>query len=469
MRVIFADGTSEDYSDTPIGSGTEGDVYRSTQGDTVVKLYTNDPLPPEERARRIDTLINELSPTRDDSVWSELFTWPEKRVMQPRIGFRMRYVEGMKPLEHYYMPKAYARLKAEEKGWLVGHIAAAIKLASAASRLATKGLCYPDFSGKNIVIDPYDGRMTLLDCDSLTVPGKLPPTVEGTSTFRAPEIVTRTVPVPRVETDRHALAVLLYHWLLLWHPLLGDKIFDPDPNQDDLQRYGLQPLYIEHPTDASNRASQQKIKTSMLGPDMEKLFRRAFVDGLKMPIRRPQPFEWQDALYHAYDQLIPCATPTCGWRSFVALPTTRLVCPMCNQPARQTASIPFVYLLSHKGTNNPFDYPADTANAHYVTGWPGKTLHQWHIRPDATPKYTHANNISDTAPQAMFEYDPHGNQWYLKNLAQHPMYYQLSGDGPQMWHTWTTNALVPLSDAISLQFGSPPYFFRARVRIVTTG
>ncbi len=470
MRVIFADGTFEDYGDAPINSGAEGEIHRSSQGNTVIKLYTNDKLPPEERGRRIDTLINELNPTREDANWGELFTWPEKRIVQPRVGFRMRFAGGMKPLEHYYLPKAYARLKPEERGWFIGHIAAAIKLVSAASRLATKGLCYPDFSGKNVLIDPFDGRMVLLDCDSLTVPGKLPPTVEGTSSFRAPEIVTRAIPIPSVKTDRHALAVLLYYWLLRWHPLLGNKVYDADdPNRDDLLRYGAQALYIEHPADTSNRASKQILKAFMLGPDMEKLFRRAFVDGLHNPDRRPAPFQWQEALYHAYDQLVPCATPTCGWHSFVALPNSRLVCPMCQQPLKQIASLPFLYLLPHNRTNDPTDYATDVSKAHYIAGWQGKTLHQWHIRPDATAIYADATRIPDTAPQAVFEYDTRTNQWYLNNLTQQPMFFQLPGDAPDMWHSWATNTSIPLSDTMSLQLGPPPYFFRARVRIVRTG
>lgn len=470
MRVTFADGTSEDYGDTPTNSGAEGEIYRSSQGNSVIKLYTNDKLPPEERARRIDMLINDLNPTREDSNWSELFTWPEKRIVQPRIGFRMRFADGMKPLEHYYMPKAYKRLKPEERGWFIGHIASAIKLVSAASRLATKGLCYPDFSGKNVLIDPFDGRMALLDCDSLTVPSKLPPTVEGTSSFRAPEIVTHAVPIPSVKTDRHALAVLLYYWLLRWHPLLGDKMFDnDDPNRDDLLRYGAQALYIEHPTDTSNRASRQALKAAMLGPDMEKLFRRAFIDGLHMPDRRPAPFQWQEALYHAYDQLIPCVTPTCHWRAFVALPDQRLVCPICQQPMKQVTSVPFLYLLSHNRTNDPYDYATDVSRAHYIAGWQGKTLHYWHLRPDATPIYADATRIPDTAPQAIFEFDTRSNQWHLTNISQQSMFYQLAGDAPNLWHTWATHTSIPLVDAMSLQFGPPPYFFRARVRIVKTG
>src|SRR2546425_7831602 len=172
MKVTFADGSVEQYEDMPISAGLEGEIFRSLDGKYAVKLY----LPPDkardaERIHRIDTLINDLNPTKDDPNWAEFFTWPEKRVVQPRVGFRMRFVGGLRTLENYILPKAFARLKPEERGWFIGRVATAIKLVGAANRLATMGLCYPDFSGKNILVEPFEGRMVMIDCDSLTVPG----------------------------------------------------------------------------------------------------------------------------------------------------------------------------------------------------------------------------------------------------------------------------------------------------------
>ncbi len=471
MKVKFADGSEENYDDTAFAFGAEGNIYRSADKRSVIKLYDNPPdkTKEAERIARIDVLINNLNPTKGDSYWAEFFTWPEKRVVQPHVGFRMRYVEGMKTLENYYLGKAYKNLKPEARGWFIGRIAVAIKLVSAANRLATMGLCYPDFSGKNIMVDPFEGRMVLIDCDSLTVPGKLKPTVEGTTTFRAPEIYMHTVPVPSVKTDRHSLAVLLYQWLLLWHPLSGDKHFDADPEKDDLMRFGSHALYIENPTDTSNQAKGQKLKAHMLGPELEKLFRTAFVDGLHNPNKRPLPFQWQTALYHAYDQIIPCSSPNCDWRFFIATNTPRLTCPNCQQPLDKPATLPFLYLMPHKRTGDPNDYVTDKSKAHYVVGWPGKTLHQWHIRPDAAPGYSDASNIPDPSPRAMFEYDEHGKQWYLKNLAEHTMYYRFAQDGANQWRPWQPNTIAPLLPGIMLQLGSPPVHFRANVTIAKIG
>lgn len=471
MKVKFADGSEEQYDDSPFAFGAEGNIYRSTDKKFVIKLYDNPPdkAKETERIARIDTLITTYNPTKDDSYWAEFFTWPEKRVVQPHVGFRMRYVEGMKTLEHYFLGKAFARLKPEERGWFIGRIAVAIKLVSAANRLATMGLCYPDFSGKNIMVDPFEGRMVLIDCDSLTVPGRLSATVEGTTTFRAPEIVMHTVPVPSVKTDRHALAVLLYWWLLLWHPLNGDKRLDADPDKDDYLRYGSGALYIEHPADTSNRASKQVLKASILGPELEKLFRTAFVDGLHNPDKRPLPFQWQTALYHAYDQIIPCASPRCDWRFFIATSTPRLTCPRCQQPLGKPPTLPFLYLMAHRRTGDPNDYATDESKAHYVVGWPGKTLHQWHVRPDAAPGYTDRNNIPDPSPHAVFEYDEHNNQWYLKNQTGYDMYYRWPQDGANQWRPWSPNTSVPLVSGMVLQLGSPPVHFRANITIAKVG
>ncbi len=469
MEIKFVDGTIEHYEDDAFAYGAEGEIHRSLDRKHAVKLYHADAQKDAERIRRIDTLIHELNPTKEDPYWKAFFTWPEKRVVHPSTGFSMRFVEGLKTLEHYILSKSFKRLQPEERGWFIGRVACAIKLVSAANRLATMGLCYPDFSGKNIMVDPFEGRTVLIDCDSLTVPGRLSATVEGTRTFRAPEIVMRSVTTPSVKTDRHALAALLYHWLLLWDPLKGDKVFDVDPERDDLLRYGEKALFIEHPTDTSNRASKQVLKARMLGPELEKLFKTAFVDGLHNPDRRPFPFEWQRALYHTYDQIIPCASQRCEGRFFVATCMPHLTCPMCQEPLKKPQTLPFVYLLPHRGTNDPNDYVTDESKAHYAVGWPGRCLYQWHTRPDASPIYTDPRNIPDTNPRAVFEYAERGGQWYLKNMASYEMFFRSPNDPPGMWRQWPINASIPLASGMSLQLGQAPIHFRATVTLARVG
>jgi serine/threonine protein kinase len=65
---------------------------------------------------------------------------------------------------------------------------------------------------------------------------QISPDVVGTPDFIAPEVVTTShLPkddpkrvLPSIATDRHALSVLIYMYLLFRHPLRGGKIHDMD-------------------------------------------------------------------------------------------------------------------------------------------------------------------------------------------------------------------------------------------------
>jgi DNA-binding helix-hairpin-helix protein with protein kinase domain len=467
VQVTFADGSTEQYEDVPLAQGAEGRIHRSVDKKSVVKLYHSNPQKDATRKDRIDKLISNFNPTKDDPYWVEFFTWPEKRVERPEVGYRMRFASGLRTLNYYIYGKSYKLLKPEEKGWFIGQIAAAMKLVSAADRMARMGLCYPDFSDKNIMIEPFEGKMVLIDCDSLAVPGKLPATIEGTSWYRAPEIVQEAVKTPSVETDRHALAVILYLWLLRGHPLGGDRIYDPtDSDNDEKLRLGEKATYIEHPTDLSNRNSKQVLKATALGPELEKLFRIAFADGLHEPRLRPMPVQWQQALYNTYDRIIPCASPSCGWRFFVATPTPRLTCPMCKQPLKNPQFLPFVYLFTPRRSGRLDDFNMNKSSSHYIVGWPGRYLHQWHVKPHITPIYSGPANVIDATPSSVFEYDERSRSWYVKNLNLPKLMYRTQNDPQGYWRTCVINTSIPLEHGLMLQFGDAPEYYRASVDLL---
>jgi serine/threonine protein kinase len=474
MEVRFVDGQVEQYEKESSFSGAQGDLYRSKDGKSLVKLYTyKDNLTrqkqEQEHVKRLDTLINELNPLKGDSYWNTFFTWPEKRVVSPSVGFRMRYVDGMKLMEHFFLQQPFLRLAPEERGWFIGRVASAMKLVTAANRLSTMGLCYADFSGKNVMADPFAGSAVLIDCDSLTVPGQVSAVVNGTPEFRAPELVTGDLKVPNLHTDRHALAVLLYRWFFLRNPFLGDRVYSIDDAQDELLRYGKMATYIEHPTDKSNRVANQSLKASTLGKEIASLFERTFVKGLQSPWERAQSAEWQIALYHIYDQIVPCSNPDCWWHAFVARTEEPLVCPACQTPLQQPAELPFVYLLQHRGGSNPDEYLQGKSKAsHSIVGWPGRQLYQWHARPDASPVYTSAS-IPDLQPWASFFLDLKTGYWSLKNVSKETMYYQLPAEaGTRQWRVWAPGDYIWLIPNMQLQFGPAPTFFRALILMEKT-
>ena len=310
------------------------------------------------------------------------------------------------------------------------------------------------------MVEPFEGRMVLIDCDSLIVPEKLPAQIEGTRWYRAPEIVQKKVSTPSVETDRHALAVLLYLWLLEWHPLMGDKHVDDDPERNEQLLLGEKALYIEHPSDLSNRAKGQKLTSKVLGTDMELLFQRAFVKGLHNDRERPFPHDWQVALHHTYDRIIPCSSPSCEWHSFVAIPNQKLTCPKCSSSLNFPRALPFMYLFRHRRD----DYDVNNS-IHYIVGWPGRYLYQWHSLSHASPIYSGPNKPLDTTPKAVFEFEPTRHQWYIKNLALHDMLYK-NDSSSDSWQLCSINASLPLVHGMWIQLGSPPEHYRAKVDII---
>lgn len=474
MEVRFADGQVEQYEKTSSFSGGQGDLYRSKDGKSLVKLYTykdgqTRSKQEQEHVKRLDTLIHEINPIKGDRYWNAFFTWPEKRVVSPSVGFRMRYVNGMRLMENFFLSRPFMNLPPEERGWFIGRVACAIKLVTAANRLSTMGLCYSDFSGRNVMADPFAGSAVLIDCDSLTVPGQVSAVVNGTPEFRAPELVIGALNAPNLHTDRHALAVLLYRWFFVRNPFSGDRVYSIDDAEDELLRYGKMATYIEHPTDSSNHASNQSLKASVLGKEIAALFERTFVKGLQNSWERAQPDEWQTALYHIYDQIVPCSKPECWWHAFVARPGESLICPACKTPLQQPAELPFLFVLQHRRGSNPNDYLQGASKAsHYVVGWPGRNLYQWHARPDASPIYTSAR-VPDLQPWASFFLDRHTGYWSLKNVSKETMYYQLPTEtSTQLWHIWAPEEYIWLIPGMQLQFGPAPSFSRALISMEKT-
>ena len=167
------------------------------------------------------------------------------------------------------------------------------------------GLSHSDLGYNNCLIDPTTGQACLIDIDGLVVPGKHPPAVIGTPDFIAPEVVMTTHlskedknrKLPSRTTDLHALAVLIYMYLLYRHPLRGDRFDDQDDSQrDEEMMMGAKALFVEHPTDKSNRIKSGNAKPSELpwkdtdripygitGPYLSALFERAFLEGLHHP------------------------------------------------------------------------------------------------------------------------------------------------------------------------------------------
>ena len=415
VRVTTAGGETIAFDGEPIASGTMKDVYMAEGGRDVLAMFRA-PLSPAG-AERIRALI-ELHRARvldgpGGADLATLFRWPRDTVeWRGHVGLVVPAFEPSFVFEHgsvnddmlgirgrekqgKWFASAHHRaafLDPRERGRWVDYLRVCVRLARAVRRLHAAGLAHSDLSYKNVLVDPLTGGACVIDIDGLVVPGKFPPDVVGTPDFIAPEVVaTQDRPVtdparvmPSIRTDRHALAVLIYMYLLARHPLQGRKVHDPeDAARDDALAMGDRALWIEHPADRSNRvdvaqvrrtalpwADAERLPSAICGPLIAELFRRAFVDGLHDPDRRPAAEEWERALVLTADMLLPCHGPGCEMGMFAFDNTTRPTCPLCG--TRYPTVVPILNLYSSRpgGSFRP--------DGHRLTVYDGLSLYPWH-------------------------------------------------------------------------------------------
>ncbi len=211
----------------------------------------------------------------------------------------------------------------------------------------------------------------------------------------APEIVERQAS-PSISTDLHALAVLIYQVLLFRHPLKGPKYHAQDPALDDQLAYGREALYIEHPSDSSNRPPGAFVSSKTLGPKLAGLMEQAFTAGLRNPSARPQATQWEEALGHLYDSFLPCTNTNCQMMYFAFSGGQPLRCPWCG--TRWSASPTIAILdLYHPVTGRQGQYSPDH---HQIVAWRGRQLFEWHAMSGRSPGLE-----ANTSPVARFEYD----------------------------------------------------------------
>lgn len=390
ITLTASDGSQIQFEDEIKASGGVKDVYFSPDKTYVVAFYRR-PLNANDKQRieDITTVHRQRIFSADSSgkYWEQYFAWPQKTVewngltgiVMPFYD-RKFYFAGVDPSwafikdgqekngKWFGSAKLFNRfLPKDQRGTFLTRLHMCLKIARAIRRLHAAGLAHSDLSYNNVLVDPITGGACIIDCDGLVVPQKFPPEVVGTPGFIAPEVMsTRRLSasdpgkhLPKITTDRHALSVLIYTFLLQRHPLDGSKVWDiNDTQHDDDLRYGEKALFIEHPTDTENRVIKSQLGKSELpqgspedrpyticGPYLKKLFDRAFIEGLHTPSLRPSAAEWEEALVKTCDLLQPCTCPE-GW--YVFDNSTKPCCPYCGKPYKgQLPILNFYYAPSH--------------------------------------------------------------------------------------------------------------------------
>ena len=441
VRIKAADGTPVEFVNQDPRQGGVKDVYFDPQRRYAVAFFRKrlDPAGHDRIERLVGQYRQGIFEQSGGDYWRELFCWPEKIVeYESRTGIVMPFyqpkfffgagttLDGVeKDGKWFASAKNFNRfVPPEEKGNLLGYLRICLNLSRAVRRLHAAGLAHSDLSYKNCLVDPSSGGAAIIDIDGLVVPGLFPPDVVGTPDFIAPEVVaTLHLPPkhadrrhPRRETDQHALAVLIYQYLFHRHPLRGQKIHSPDTDEQDRLEMGEKALFIEHPTDPSNRykihpgdkdfqpwVDTVRLPYGLMGPYLKALFDQAFVAGLHDPKNRPTADNWEDALVKTCDLIQPCQNPGCGKGWFVFDNTTRPVCPYCGRSFR--GQLPVLDFYSSR------DGQSFRPDQHRLMVYNDQYLYRWHVDRSVFPNEKLAE--ADKKPVGYFAF--HKERWIFIN------------------------------------------------------
>jgi len=474
MRIetaVLADGRKVKYcmvSDPPCG-GMKC-TYFAPDRSYVVQFYHDQSLAADpKRMARLEAILGRFNPTthaETGAYFQKLFCWPTGIVVKPRLGvmcptypanflfqsppFAGREKEGT----WFVLPKPRSLLSPEERGTWINYFQVCILIARAVRRLHQAGLAHSDLSSKNILIDPSGGQSTVIDIDSLVVPDLFPPDVVGTPGYIAPEVIsTLHLPIedarrrhPSARTDQHALAVLLYEYLLLRHPLRGPKVRSTASTEDDERlAMGEEALFVEHPSDPSNRPADLTVPYTVLGPYLGELVLRAFVRGLHTPEERPTAMDWERALVKTWDLKIDCQNPGCPSRWFVLRDAAHPQCPFCG--TRRTGTVP---LLRFRKQWRPGEWQPD---GEVLVVHEQLSLFQWHAVGNIFP-----GEKADRTPQAYCVF--HQGRWLLVNQNL-PALSSPSGNRVQ------PGQAVELADGARFQLSEGPHGKMAEVQLLS--
>jgi DNA-binding helix-hairpin-helix protein with protein kinase domain len=289
----------EDY----IGHGGQGAVYRALVDGTPVALKWYFP-----QWRAVDVgLRARLEAILDAKRPSDRFLWPIDLVVGDGAG-DFGYIMSLRTPNYEPMTALLAGRSSASFRVLT---TASYELAHNFHLLHAEGLSYQDISDRNFWFDAETGAIEICDVDNVSVNG-VPSAVAGTLDYMAPEIILGEAK-PSADSDRYSLAVLIFHMLMIDHPLRGARERQYRVLDDEARRdiYGRNPVFVLDPVDDSNRPvpgiHDQILTYWPLYPRyIQELFVRSFTIGLRSPADRVWESEWRKNLIRMRDAILRC-------------------------------------------------------------------------------------------------------------------------------------------------------------------
>ncbi len=298
-------GNSYRLQSTPFAGGGEGDIY-NIEGAVglVAKIYKADKRT-TERERKLSVMVS-IKP----SVM-EQYAWPLDVLYENGqfVGYVMPKISGKEKLRNIYV---YDKRKG--KPWSL-YIAIAKNLAAAVHNVHEIHQVIGDLNPENILVNPNDGMVTLVDTDSYHIAdsSRTYRCGVGMPEFIAPElqgIHFPSAPLPTFtpETDRFALAVLIFALLMNGAHPFSCKVISGSSSKfqpiDNMQNGKC--AFFQDSRSSNMDIPRYAPDLESLPENLQQLFRRAFVSGHGNPSLRPSAEEWYNVLEQLEANLKTC-------------------------------------------------------------------------------------------------------------------------------------------------------------------
>jgi len=312
-----------------IGVGAQGQVYRALLSgqEFALKWYFPGSATKQQRAA-IDLMVQKGPP-------NDRFLWPlDTALCQGMEGFG--YLMAMREPRYRSMADLMNR-EIDPSFRILIH--AAIELVDCYLRLHSLGLCFSDISFGNIFLDADTGEILLCNNDSVVLDGEGVGGALGSPRFMAPEITAGLSRACAV-TDLHSLAVILFYFFMVHHPLEGRR--EREITCLDVaamkELYGDEALFVFDPKQGANRPvagvhNNATLFWNMYPGYVRDIFTRAFTEGLRDPAARVKAGDWRTVLLRMRDQIFYCHK--CAAENFLTndgdLPVAEQPCWACGE------------------------------------------------------------------------------------------------------------------------------------------
>lgn len=320
--IQFTDGTTGTVR-SMIGEGGQGEVYKiDYKGETkALKWFKEHPGPNVANSIHANIVRKATLPS--------YFQWPIA-ICDNKLGFG--YVMDLVDTDKYKelklfiwdAPNCYFKSYS-------AIINACLHICLAFKKLHAYGLAYFDMNHGNFFFNPENGDLIIIDTDNIAPAGHIVTSVQGTSGYMAPELVSfkipegvskseveKYIPRPNRYTDYCSLAFVLFRIIFIDHPLEGGYL-DKYPCMTPKVRkfiYGDKPVFIYDPTNDDNRPIKELSPTVMERWNQVPLYiRDAFIkafsyENLHNPNTRLMESEWIK-IFTKWRSFL-CACPNCG-------------------------------------------------------------------------------------------------------------------------------------------------------------